>query len=308
MSNQTANAQRWSYQLRTHAYKHKRSLAGLTAGILALAWLWGLAAGNPSEEGSRIVWLALLGGMAGFASTTLGAVPALILRKLQTGTEDIMLGTAAGMMLAAAFFSLLLPGLQAGQELTGSSIQAAGLVVTGMAAGVVLMLGLDAFTPHEHFKTGPCGPGHERCARVWLFVLAIALHNLPEGMAVGFGFSQADFSVGLPLTLAMSLQNIPEGLAVAMSLRAIGTAPLRALLITAATGLLEPIGALVGVSLVGGSELAYPVGLGLAAGAMLFVVSHEVIPETHRNNHQTRATVGLMAGFAIMLILDSTLG
>ena len=126
-------------------------------------------------------------------------------------------------------------------------------------------------------------------------------------MAVGVSFSQGDLAVGLPLTAAISLQNLPEGLAVAMTLRAIGTPAGRAVLIAAAGGLLEPVGALLGVSLVGSSAMAYPVGLGLAAGAMLFVVSHEIIPETHRNGHQTLATVGLMLGFVIMMVLDTTL-
>ncbi len=300
--------QTWSGHLRHHARAHGKHLIGLTVAAVGLVWLWSMALSNPSEQGSRIVLLALLGGSAGFVSTALGAVPALVMSNIKARTEDIMLGTAAGMMLAAACFSLILPGLEAGATLTGSALQGAALVVVGMSAGVLLMLGLDAFTPHEHFKTGPCGPGHERCAKVWLFVFAIALHNLPEGMAVGFGFSQGDINVGLPLALAISLQNLPEGLAVAVSLRAIGIKPLRALLITAATGLLEPVGALIGVSLVGGSALTYPIGLGLAAGAMLFVVSHEVIPETHRNNHQTPATIGLMVGFAVMMVLDSTLG
>lgn len=115
-------------------------------------------------------------------------------------------------------------------------------------------------------------------------------------------------SVGLPLTTAIALQDIPEGLAVAMSLRAIGLGPLRAVLIAGATGLMEPLGALLGIGLSSGLAMAYPMGLGLAAGAMIFVVSHEVIPETHRNGHQTPATLGLMAGFAVMMVLDTTLG
>jgi ZIP family zinc transporter len=138
--------------------------------------------------------------------------------------------------------------------------------------------------------------------------MAVAIHNLPEGMAVGVGFAQGDLSVGLPLAMAIALQDIPEGLAVAMSLRAIGTPAWKAVGVAALGGLLEPLGAWIGVSLVGGSALAYPVGLGLAAGAMLFVVSHEVIPETHRNGHQTAATLGLMAGFALMMVLDTSLG
>jgi ZIP family zinc transporter len=177
-----------------------------------------------------------------------------------------------------------------------------------MTLGVLLMLGLDQFIPHEHPEVGPCGAGHERCSRVWLFVLAIALHNLPEGMAIGVSFAEADMNVGLPLTTAIALQDIPEGLAVALALRGAGLTNIQAVLVAAATGLLEPLGALLGVGLSSGMAVAYPVGLGLAAGAMLFVVSHEVIPETHRNGHQTAATIGLMVGFAIMMTLDTTLG
>ncbi len=250
----------------------------------------------------------IIGGLAGFATTALGALPALVLRSVPQRIEDAMLGFAAGMMLAASAFSLLLPGLDAAEALTGSGGWAAAIVVSGMALGVLLMLGLDEFTPHEHDKTGPCGPGYEHCSRVWLFVFAIALHNLPEGMAIGVSFSQGDMSVGLPLTSAIALQDIPEGLAVALALCAAGFRPPFAVLVAIGSGLLEPLGALLGIGLASGMPMAYPIGLGLAAGAMLFVVSHEVIPQTHRNGHQTFATLGLMAGFALMMTLDTALG
>ena len=261
--------------------------------------------GGTASPGARY---GLLGGLAGFATTACGALPALFLRSIPQRVEDAMLGFAAGMMLAASAFSLLLPGLNAARELTGSGGIAAAAVVFGRLLGVLLMLGLDEFTPHEHDKTGPCGPGYDHCSRVWLFVFAIALHNLPEGMAIGVSFSQGDMSVGLPLTSAIALQDIPEGLAVALALRAAGFRSLLAVLVAIASGLLEPLGALLGVGLASGMPLAYPIGLGLAAGAMLFVVSHEVIPETHRNGHQTFATLGLMLGFALMMTLDTALG
>jgi ZIP family zinc transporter len=298
----------WPSLFKQHASAHPKVLVGLAislAGFFALlvqGQVW-LASATQSE----FVRWALWGGLAGFVATTVGALPAVILKSLQQQHEDAMLGMAAGMMLASAAFSLLLPGIEAGTRIAGSPLAGAALVVLGMAMGVMLMLGLDAFTPHEHDKTGPCGPGHERCDRIWLFVMAIAIHNLPEGMAVGVGFAQGDVSVGLPLATAIALQDIPEGLAVAMTLRAIGTPVWKAVGIAAIGGLLEPVGALIGVSLVGGSAMAYPVGLGLAAGAMLFVVSHEVIPETHRHGHQTTATMGLMVGFALMMVLDTTL-
>ena len=299
----------WAMMLREHARLHAPAALGLglaLIGVLALLIqsLAQLAGGN-AAPGLR---LALLGGAAGFATTALGALPALMLRAVPQRVEDSLLGLAAGMMLAASAFSLLLPGLEAAAQMLGSKPLGAGVVVIGMALGVLLMLGLDEFTPHEHEKTGPCGPGHERCGRIWLFVFAIALHNLPEGMAIGVSFSQADMTVGLPLTTAIALQDLPEGLAVALALRAAGFAPGFAVLAAVASGVLEPVGALLGVGLSSGLALAYPAGLGLAAGAMLFVVSHEVIPQTHRNGHQTPATLGLMAGFALMMVLDTTLG
>lgn len=305
MAEQTLDTS-WRASFAAQARARPAILAGLLVSLGGLAVL--LVQGRVwlmAPEQTFVRW-ALAGGMVGFLSTTLGALPALALHHLRQRTEDIMLGVSAGMMLAAAIFSLLIPGLEAAGALTSGG--GVWLVVLGIALGVMLMLGIDQFTPHEHHQTGPCGPGYERCHRVWLFVLAIAIHNLPEGMAVGVSFAQGDLSVGLPLTTAIALQNLPEGLAVAMALRAIGTPTGKAVLIAGAGGLLEPVGALIGVSLVGSSALAYPVGLGLAAGAMLFVVSHEIIPETHRNGHQTLATVGLMTGFVIMMILDTTLG
>lgn len=298
----------WQEALRHHAQRNRPAALALALALLAILLLLGQSlAALLRGEVSHGFRLALLGGLAGFATTTLGALPALVLRSLPQRLEDSLLGLAAGMMLAASAFSLLLPGLEAGAALLGSKPLGAGVVVIGMALGVLLMLGLDAFTPHEHDKSGPCGPGYERCGRIWLFVFAIALHNLPEGMAIGVSFSQGDMSVGLPLTTAIALQDIPEGLAVALALRGAGFAPGVAVLVAALSGILEPLGALLGVGLSSGLALAYPAGLGLAAGAMIFVVSHEVIPETHRNGHQTPATLGLMAGFALMMVLDTTL-
>lgn len=304
----TAPVGNWRDAWRGHARAHPLTAAGLAVALAAvLALLVQSLVQIASGQASAFVAYALLGGTAGFVATLLGALPALVLRAVPQKVEDTMLGLAAGMMLAAAAFSLLMPGLEAGATILGSEARGAGVVVLGMALGVLLMLGLDEFTPHEHDKTGPCGPGHEHCGRVWLFVFAIALHNLPEGMAVGVSFAQGDTAVGVPLAIAIALQDIPEGLAVALALRAAGFAPVLAVLVAGGSGLLEPVGALLGIGLSSGMALAYPAGLGLAAGAMLFVVSHEVIPETHRNGHQTMATLGLMAGFAIMMVLDTTL-
>lgn len=251
---------------------------------------------------------AMLGGLAGFLTTTAGALPAILVNKIPQKLEDTLLGFAAGMMLGAGAFSLLLPGLKAGIEITDSKLISAAVVIVGMLLGAFLMLSLDQFTPHHHPSVGDCGPGCERFNRVWLFVFAIALHNLPEGMAIGVSFSQGAVQVGLPLTLAIVLQDIPEGLAVALSLRSAGVSRLNSIALAGATALLEPVGSLLGVGLTSGFALAYPIGLGLAGGAMIFIVSHEVIPETHRNGHQTSATLGLLIGFALMMVLDILLG
>lgn len=299
----------WASSVREHIRNHPLIAIGLSLSLVIVIGLLLQSLIHGATSGSKALYgYALLGGTAGFVATTLGALPALVLRGIPQKLEDSMLGFAAGMMLAASAFSLLLPGLEAGEEILGGRALGAAIVVFGMVLGVLLMLGLDEFTPHEHEKGGPCGPGHEFCARMWLVVFAIALHNLPEGMAIGVGFSQGDMSVALPLTTAIAIQDIPEGLAVALAVRYAGFPVLTAVLVSALSGLLEPVGALLGVGLSSGHLVAYPIGLGLAAGAMIFVVSHEIIPETHRNGHQTMATVGLVAGFALMMVLDTTLG
>lgn len=284
-------------------------MVGLLISALAVLFLLGqslfhIASGNAPDS----TIYALIGGLAAFGATAAGALPVLVMRGVPQKVEDTMLGFAAGMMLAATAFSLLLPGLAAAQELTGTRLAAAGVVVMGMALGVLLMLGLEQFTPHEHEVLGPMGPGYERLNRVWLFVFAIVLHNLPEGMAIGVSFSNSDMAVGIPLTTAIAIQDFPEGLAVALAMRTAGFSRWTAVGVGVGSGLVEPIGALLGVGLSSGLAIAYPTGLGLAAGAMLFVVSHEVIPETHRNGHQTPATIGLMGGFALMMVLDTVLG
>ena len=309
----TAEASAPRYRRRDMVMRHMREhvpqALGLGVAIAAVATLillsnWRLLAGETIPG----LQLALFGGVVAFAATAVGGLPALAVRAMPQKLEDSLLGLAAGMMLAASAFSLILPGLEAAAALTGGGPGSALIVVFGMALGVALMLGLEAFTPHLHPAAGSFGPGAERWSRIWLFVFAITLHNLPEGMAIGVGFSRADLGVGVPLTTAIALQDMPEGFAVALALRGGGMRPLMAVLVAAASGAVEPLGALIGVGLTGGLAIAYPVGLGLAAGAMIFVVSHEVIPETHRNGHQTPATVGLMIGFALMMVLDTALG
>ncbi len=295
--------------LMAHARRHPAAAAWLLVGGLSVVVMvgMGLAALGGERAGPGLGW-GLAGGLAAFAATTAGALPALALQRIDQRLEDSLLGFAAGMMLAASAFSLLLPGLEAAAELLGTKGGGAAVVIVGMTLGVGLMIGLDAFTPHAHASGDRYGPDPQRFNRLWLFVFAIALHNLPEGMAIGVAFSRGDLAVGLPLASAIVIQDLPEGLAVALALKAAGLGRWQAVAIAAATGVLEPIGALLGVGLAGGLPLAYPIGLGLAGGAMIFVVSHEVIPQTHRNGHQTPATIGLMIGFGLMMVLDTTLG
>ncbi|MCC7079559.1 MAG: ZIP family metal transporter [Burkholderiales bacterium] len=289
-----------------HAQQHPFAALGLAIAVVMILVLVTSSVRNAfaGAADARLRY-GLLGGLAGLGATALGAFAGLGLRKISKMVEDCMLGFAAGMMLAASAFSLILPGLEAARHISASAPLAALTVACGLALGTILMLGLDRFIPHVHEASGACGPAAERINRVWLFVFAIVLHNLPEGMAIGVSFAQGDLSVGMPLTSAIAIQDIPEGLAVGFALRAAGLSALRAALLAAASGVMEPIGAILGVGLSSGFAIAYPIGLGLAAGAMIFVVSHEVIPETHRNGHETPATLGLMAGFAVMMSLDT---
>lgn len=251
---------------------------------------------------------ALLGGMAGFLATATGALLIYFTQSASVRSQDSLLGFAAGMMLAASAFSLILPGIEAAQEILDQRFLAAGIVVLGLGLGTIMMLGLDYFTPHGSASETLCGQECQRVSGIWLFVFAIALHNLPEGMAIGISFTHGDLKIGLPLTIAIALQDIPEGFAVALALRSVDLSTTKSFLIGAATGLLEPLGAILGFAMSSSVVLAYPLSMGLAAGAMIFVVCHEVIPETHRNGHQAAATTGLMVGFAVMMFLDTALG
>jgi len=299
----------WIGAARKRAQERPFTAYGLAISAIAVLVLLGQSLFNIiTSDASDVVYLAFMGGLVACAATTVGAIPVIVIKRMPQKMSDTMLGFAAGMMLAACAFSLILPGVDAAMELFNNTFMASGTVVAGMGLGVLLMLGLEQFTPHVHESSGRHGPGAEVVNRGLLFIFAIILHNLPEGMAIGVAFSQGDMSVGVPLTTAISIQDVPEGLAVALAARSVGYSIKSAAGIGFLSGAIEPIGALIGVGLSTGMAIAYPLGLGLAAGAMLFVVSHEVIPETHRNGHQTPATLGLMGGFALMMVLDVALG
>jgi len=243
---------------------------------------------------------------AGIA-TGVGALPILFIRKLSTALEDALLGFAAGVMLAASFFSLIVPALDFATELNGSRIVAAVIVIAALMLGAVTLSAINRYVPHEHFVLGRYGQGTESFRRIWLFIIAITLHNFPEGLAVGVGFAGGNIANGTTLAIGIGLQNMPEGLAVAAALVSLNYPRHLAVLIALATGLVEPIGGLIGVTAVTVSQPLLPWGLGFAAGAMIFVVSNEIVPETHRKGHEELATFGLMIGLAVMMFLDVVL-
>jgi zinc transporter, ZIP family len=231
---------------------------------------------------SAILRIGAAASLAAGLVTGVGALPVLFLRGIKVRTEDTLLGFGAGVMLAASCFSLILPGMDAALAQSGSKAIAAGIVALGMTIGALFLTLCDRLLPHEHFIKGHEGLDSQKVRGIWLFVIAITLHNFPEGLAVGVGFGGGDFANGLAIATGIGLQNAPEGLVVAFALLTLRYSPWAAWPVALATGLVEPVGGLIGagVVLIAGSFL--PWAMGFAAGAMLFVVSHEIIPESHR--------------------------
>lgn len=252
--------------------------------------------------------LGALGSLAAGSVTAVGAVPVLFGRIPSRATRDLSLGFAAGVMLSASFFSLIIPALDAAGSQYTSGAAPAAIVCIAILLGMGGVALLNEYLPHEHFRTGREGPEAASLRRVWLFIIAITIHNFPEGLAVGVGFGSGGLEGGLPLAIGIGLQNAPEGLAVAVSLLGEGYSKRRAWYIAALTGVVEPIGGVLGAGIITLSEPLLPWGLAFAAGAMLYVISHEIIPETHRSGHQNKATLGLAIGLVLMLFLDVWLG
>ena len=253
------------------------------------------------------ILMGTLGGLVAAVATAAGAFPAMFGRSMSQRMADTLLGFAAGVMLSAAYFSLILPGIEVAEDLYGSLVLAAGVAGLGIALGALFVWSLDKVLPHEHFKTGREGAEAGQIARIWLFVIAITIHNFPEGLSIGVAFG-GDTAKGISVMTGISIQDIPEGLAVAVSMIGLGYSRLKAFLVTAATGLVEVVGGFLGAAAVTVSGQLLPWGLTFAAGAMLYIISHEIVPETHRNGHQDRATAGLLFGLILMMFLDVTLG
>jgi zinc transporter, ZIP family len=241
--------------------------------------------------------------------TGIGALPVFLPIRLTQRLQGILLGIGGGVMLAATAFSLIVPGTEAAIVLGHSRITAALIIAMGMVLGSGFLWFAHGHFPHEHFFKGQEGPILENLQRMWLFVIAITLHNFPEGLAVGVGAASSGIAQSsLALTAGIGLQNIPEGLVVAVALRSLQYSPVYAFAVSLLTGLVEPIGGFTGALVINSAAFLLPWGMAFAAGAMLFVISDEIIPETHRQGYEQEGTIGIMAGFVVMMILDIALG
>lgn len=250
----------------------------------------------------KIVVIGFTASILAGLATGFGALPALWLTKISDELFNSLLGAAAGVMLAATAFSLLVPGLEYGNLFwSGKGIY---IVSVGMLIGAVFLHQADKHLPHIHFDT-LSDAQLKTLKKIWLFIIAITIHNFPEGMAVGVSFGAGDMKNGIVLATAIALQNIPEGLAVALPLVGLGYNKWKAIGIATLTGLVEPVGGLLGVTMVTVFEQILPIAMGFAAGAQLFVISEEIIPETHSKGRSRYATFSLMGGFILMMMLDN---
>ncbi|HHX73957.1 MAG TPA: ZIP family metal transporter [Firmicutes bacterium] len=262
----------------------------------------------------NIIFVGFLASLAAGLATGVGAIPVFFLKSVPKKILDAMLGAAAGIMLAATSFSLILPAIEAG----GGGIRGASAAFVGILAGGAFLDIVDKFFPNSNLlanslaepqrnSTFACmSPGMRR---VWIFILAVTIHNFPEGMAVGVGFGGGMIGNGLTLAFGIGLQNMPEGLAIALPLLREGYPRWKAFLISVVSGLVEPVGGLLGIGVVQIARPLLPYTLAFAAGAMLFVIAHEIIPESQTDNgHSKLATYTLLVGFVVMMFLDTVLG
>ena len=248
--------------------------------------------------------MVLLTALGVGGATMVGALLGFIFKKISHKMSDIIMAFAAGVMLAAAVLGLIIPSVEYGGKY--------GLVVTiaGIFAGAVVITLVDKLVPHLHAMVGPEMEVHHNAElnKVLLFTLAIAIHNLPEGIAAGVSFGSEDVSRALLIAGGIALQNIPEGMIIIAPMLSAGVSKGRTLLIALATGLVEVVGTLIGYFAVSVAAAVLPFGLAFAGGTMLYVVSDEMIFETHSHGSQRAATYALLVGFCVMLVSDVLLG
>lgn len=248
--------------------------------------------------------MVLLTALGVGGATVIGALIGFVFKKISHKFSDIVLSFAAGVMLAAAVLGLVLPSLEYGGKY--------GLLITvaGIFAGAVCLNLIDKLVPHLHKLAGTDTEAHSNTnlSRVLLFVTAIAIHNLPEGIAAGVGFGAGDTAQALVIAGGIALQNIPEGMVIIGPMLAAGVKPSRTLLLAMLTGVVEIVGTLIGYFAVSVASAILPFALAFAGGTMLYVISDEMIPETHSHGSERGATYALLVGFCVMLVTDVLLG
>ena len=248
--------------------------------------------------------LVLLTALGVGGATLVGALLGFLFKKQTHKFSDVVLSFAAGVMFSAAVIGLIMPSLEYGGQY--------GIIITvaGIFVGAVFLNILDKLVPHLHKLAGVDIEGHQETSlnKVLLFVMAIAIHNLPEGLAAGVGFGTENTEQALVIAGGIALQNIPEGMVIIAPMLASGVSKGRTLLIALITGLIEVIGTLLGYFSVAVSTAVLPFMLAFAGGVMLYVISDEMIPETHAHGHERSATFSFLIGFCIMLVTDVLLG
>lgn len=254
--------------------------------------------GMTSDMAANIMSDGVISSLLASFGTGVGAVPVLFMShtsQLSDRWKTLLLSVGSGVMVSAAAFSLLLPALGLAQQSVGATV-GIGEIAIATTLGAVLFYGLDRLLPQLALEPSS--------RHSWLFVLAIALHHFPEGLAVGLGTeSTHDASIAI----GVALQNLPEGLMVALALRQLGYGVCVALMVATVSGWLEPLGGLLGVVLVEGGSAIAPLGMALAAGAMLFVVLHELLPELNLKTFNSSSSVGLVSGMVTMGIVEQLL-
>lgn len=248
--------------------------------------------------------LVLLTALGVGGATVIGSLIGFIFKNISHKFSDIILSFAAGVMLAAAVLGLIVPSLEYGGKY--------GILVTvaGIFAGAVCLNLIDKLVPHLHKIVGVEPESHHNAnlSKVLLFVLAIAIHNLPEGIAAGVGFGSGDTTQALIIAGGIALQNIPEGMVIIAPMLAAGIRPGKTFILAMITGLVEVVGTLIGYFAVSISTAILPFALAFAGGTMLYVISDEMIPETHAHGSERGATYALLIGFCVMLVTDVLLG
>ena len=249
----------------------------------------------------RLVLLTAL-GVGG--ATVVGAVIGFLFKKLSHTFSDIVLSFAAGVMLAAAVLGLIVPSVEYGGK------YGLAITVVGIFAGALCLNLIDRLVPHLHKMVGADieTHGNTNLNKVLLFVTAIAIHNLPEGIAAGVGFGSGDTAQALMIAGGIALQNIPEGMVIIGPMLAAGVKPRKTFVLAMITGVVEVVGTLIGFFAVSVASAVLPFALAFAGGTMLYVISDEMIPETHAHGHERGATYALLVGFCVMLVTDVLLG